>query len=88
MSPESACSQLPCRELVELVTDYIEGVMGEVDRARFEGHIGACGHCAAYVEQMRMTLTVVGRIDPETLDPSVEASLLDAFRGWRDGGAA
>jgi anti-sigma factor RsiW len=87
MTPEP-CSLLPCRELVELVTDYLEGMLAEPDRARFEGHIGACGHCAAYVEQMRMTLTVVGRIDPGGLDPRVETELLEAFRGWKGDGAA
>ena len=88
MSPEDPCLLLPCRELVELVTDYLEGVLPEVDRARFEGHVGTCGHCAAYVEQMRVTLTVVGHLDPGELDPRVESELLDAFRGWKDGGGA
>jgi anti-sigma factor RsiW len=70
--------------MVELVTDYLEGMLPEDDRVRFEAHIAACGHCAAYVEQMRVTLRVVGHIDPEVLDPEVERGLLDAFRGWKD----
>ena len=87
MSPNATnpCDGLiPCRELVELVTDYLEGMLGEADRARFDEHIGLCGHCTAYVEQMRVTLSVVGRIDPGSLDPRVEAELLAAFRGWRE----
>jgi anti-sigma factor RsiW len=83
MSPEPC---IPCRELVELVTDYLEGVLAEPERARFEGHVDSCGHCAAYVEQMRVTLRVVGHIDPGGLDPRVEATLLDAFRGWKTEG--
>jgi anti-sigma factor RsiW len=88
MSPEPDTCLMRCRELVELVTDYLEGVLPGVERARFEGHIATCGHCAAYVEQMRVTLTVVGRIDPGTLDPVAEATLLDAFRGWKSGDGA
>jgi anti-sigma factor RsiW len=87
-SAEAACGGLPCRAMVELVTDYLEGVLPDGERARFETHIAACGHCTAYVEQMRVTLEVVGHIDPGGLDPRVEAALLDAFRGWKDGGTA
>jgi predicted anti-sigma-YlaC factor YlaD len=76
---------ITCREAVELVTEYIEGVLGAEDRARFEGHLGCCDWCGAYVEQMRVTLRVVGHIDPDDLDPEVERGLLDAFRGWKDG---
>lgn len=76
---------ITCREAVELVTEYIEGVLSAEDRARFEGHLGCCDWCGAYVQQMRVTLRVVGHIDPDDLDPEVERGLLDAFRGWKDG---
>lgn len=76
---------LPCRELVELVTDYLEDGLSAEDRARFEAHIAACDHCGAYLEQMRVTLRVVGHIDPDGLEPEVERELLDAFREWKAG---
>jgi anti-sigma factor RsiW len=79
---------LACRELVELVTDYLEDGLGAEDRARFEAHIAACDHCGAYLEQMRVTLRVVGHLDPDGLEPEVERELLDAFREWKDGGRA
>jgi anti-sigma factor RsiW len=41
--------QLSCQELVELVTDYLEGALSPVDAARFEDHIGRCTGCAAYL---------------------------------------
>lgn len=81
------CGGLPCREMVELVTDYFEGALAPDVRARFERHIAACGDCTRYMVQMRETLDVVGHIDPEGLDPRVEAELLDAFRDWKAGGA-
>jgi anti-sigma factor RsiW len=77
---------LACRELVELVTEYLEGGLDAVDRARFEAHIRACDYCSAYLEQMRVTLRVVGHIDPDELKPEVERELLDAFRDWKAGG--
>jgi len=76
---------LACRELVELVTAYLDGGLDARDRARFEAHVAACEHCSAYVEQMRVTLRVVGQIDPDELDPEVERELLDAFREWKAG---
>lgn len=77
---------LACRELVELVTAYLEDGLDARDRARFEAHIAACEHCSAYLEQMRVTLRVVGHLDPDELEPEVERELLDAFREWKAGG--
>jgi anti-sigma factor RsiW len=77
---------LACRELVELVTDRLEGALAERDRGRFEDHVAACDGCRAYLKQMRMTLVVVGHLEPEGLDPHVERGLLDAFRDWKGGG--
>jgi predicted anti-sigma-YlaC factor YlaD len=75
--------QLSCRELVELVTDYLEGALSEVDRARFEDHIRPCDGCRIYVEQMRQTIELVGQLSVEALTPEAERDLLQAFRGWR-----
>ena len=75
--------QLSCQELVELVTDYLEGALSAEDTARFEEHIGRCAGCAAYLEQIRQTIELAGRLTPEPLSPEAERELLDAFRGWR-----
>jgi anti-sigma factor RsiW len=50
---------ITCQELVELVTDYVEGALGEQSRADFEAHLSTCPDCRAYVEQMRLTIRVV-----------------------------
>jgi predicted anti-sigma-YlaC factor YlaD len=74
---------LSCQELVELVTDYLEGALSEAERARFEEHLRPCGGCRGYVEQMRQTIEVVGRLSVDVLTPEAERDLLEAFRGWR-----
>jgi anti-sigma factor RsiW len=74
---------LSCRELVELVTDYWEGALDAADRARFEDHVHRCGHCDAYLEQLRLTVDVAHALEPEALDPHVERELLAAFRTWK-----
>jgi anti-sigma factor RsiW len=75
-----------CREAAELVTEYVEGVLEAGDRARFEAHLGRCDWCCAYLEQIRVTLRVVGHLEPEDLDPAFERGLLEAFRELKKDG--
>jgi len=74
--------QLSCQELVELVTDYLEGVLSPEEKARFDGHIEPCDGCRTYLAQIRTTIELTGRLTPEKLDPAAEAALLGAFRDW------
>jgi anti-sigma factor RsiW len=76
---------MTCKELVELVTDYLDGALPAEDRARFEQHIADCVWCARYLEQMRVTIDAVGRIDDESISPEARDALLAAFRDWRGG---
>jgi hypothetical protein len=73
---------LSCQELVELVTDYLEGALGAGDLRRFENHIARCDGCTRYLEQLRMTIRITGTITTEDLSPAAEEALLQAFRGW------
>ena len=83
----SVAGGLTCRELVELVTDYLEDRLPADARARFEGHLAGCNGCQAYVEQMRMTLQALGRLPEERLSDGAREALLGAFRDWRTGRA-
>jgi len=73
---------LSCQELVELVTDYLEGALSPADLRRFEEHIAGCGKCTEYLAQLRATIDAVGRITLDDLSPEAEAELLAAFRDW------
>ncbi len=75
--------QLSCQELVELVTAYLDDALPPADRARFEAHIAGCDGCTGYIEQIRVTIALTGRLVPEQLDPAAKAELLDAFRDWK-----
>ena len=74
--------EMPCRELVELVTDYLEDRLPPIDRARFEAHLADCEACRMYLEQFRQTVRALGRLPEESLSPEVRDALLTAFRGW------
>jgi anti-sigma factor RsiW len=75
---------LSCQEVVELVTDYLEGALSGRDRRRFEAHIVGCEDCTRYLEQMRRTIHTVGRLPRETLPDDMRDELLAAFREWRE----
>jgi anti-sigma factor RsiW len=74
---------LTCRQLVELFTEYLEGALSPPDRTRFEEHLMSCPPCRAYLEHMRQTIRLLGRIPEETVSPDAEAALVTAFRSWR-----
>lgn len=72
-----------CQEVVEVITDYLEGTLPVADRARFEAHLKLCPHCRRYLDQFRLTVEGAGRLKVEDLSEELAGQLLDAFRGWR-----
>jgi predicted anti-sigma-YlaC factor YlaD len=78
--PEGA--DLTCAQVVELVTDYLEDYLDGETVRRFDDHLAECGGCAAYLEQMRVTVALTGRLREEELQPEVRSALVRAFRRW------
>jgi predicted anti-sigma-YlaC factor YlaD len=74
---------LTCQQVVELVTDYLEGSLGWRDRRRFDKHLQACEGCSRYLDQMRETLALLGTVPLDTLSTEARSTLLDAFRDLR-----
>jgi predicted anti-sigma-YlaC factor YlaD len=72
---------ISCQEVVELVTDYLEGRMSLEDVAVFEAHLDLCDGCRRYVEQMRITIATVGRIHEADVPDELRETLMAAFRG-------
>ncbi len=79
----AAVRDLACQEIVELVTDYLEGAMDAPLRASFEAHLAGCPHCTAYIEQIEATIRIAGTITADDLSPELRAGLLEAFRDLR-----
>lgn len=74
---------MTCRELVELVTEYLDGSLAAADRARFDAHLERCSGCRAYLEQLRATIAMVGRLDEGDVLPPQREALLAAFADFR-----
>jgi len=75
--------ELACQELVELVTDYLEGRLTPRERRRFEAHLAQCRGCRAYLEQMRRTIGALGTLTEESIEPAAKERLLGVFRDWK-----
>jgi len=78
---------ITCAELVELVTDYLDGGLAPELAERFEEHLVICDGCSTHIEQMEETIRVTGSLCEDDLDPEVADRLLAAFRGWNQAGA-
>ena len=74
---------LTCKELVELITGYLEGTLRGRRRRRFESHLAACDGCTRYLAQMEMTIRVTGTLTEEQVTDEQRSVLLAAFRDWR-----
>jgi anti-sigma factor RsiW len=76
--------ELPCQDLVEVVTAYLDGALGDVDRRRFEEHLGICEECVAYVAQVREAIAATGRAgaQADALPAELREGIRSAFRDW------
>lgn len=74
---------LACQQVVELVTDYLEGALSHADRRSFEAHLADCSHCSEYLHQMRTVISLTGQLTPEDLSPEMQTEFTRIFRTWR-----
>jgi anti-sigma factor RsiW len=74
---------LTCKEMVELVTAYLEGVLPSEMRDRFNRHLTACDPCVVYVEQMRQTIAALGKLSEDSISATALDTLTEHFRRWR-----
>lgn len=75
--------ELVCQEMVELITDYLEGGLSRAQRRRFEAHLAKCEHCTEYLEQMRATIRLTGSLRAEDLTPEMSAEFAALYQRWR-----
>lgn len=74
-----------CRQVVELVTEYLEGGLATEERLAFERHVAICPPCRGYLSQLRRVSTVAGTLSEDDVPPHLRDALLDAFRDWKTG---
>jgi anti-sigma factor RsiW len=75
---------IACEEMVELVTEYLEGALGRRARRRFEAHLADCPDCTEYLAQLRATIRLVGTISSDDFSPDMRDDFLQLYQRWRD----
>lgn len=75
--------QMSCQELVELVTDYLEGRLPEQQRLKFEDHLSWCPPCITYIDQIKSVGRLASRLKERDVPAPVKDALLEAFRHWK-----
>jgi predicted anti-sigma-YlaC factor YlaD len=75
---------LTCRELTELITDYIEGRLSFREQLRVQMHLGMCRHCRRYLRQMKSTVRLLGSLPGGALPPDLESELMRRFANWKE----
>jgi len=81
--------ELTCKEVVELVTGYLEHALLSGMRKRFEEHLAECPGCETYLEQVQLTISMLHQLAAEPVFPATKQELLQTFRNWkRDAGIA
>jgi anti-sigma factor RsiW len=74
---------LPCIEVVELVSDYLDDKLAPELRRRVEAHLALCPHCRVYVQQVRDTVHALGLLPADELPENAVAELESAFAAFR-----
>jgi anti-sigma factor RsiW len=78
--PAATPRDVACIELVEMLTEYLEGVLPAEEVAAVEAHLQKCPPCRVYLAQMRATIAALGSVSVDTLSTEAQDTLLAAFR--------
>jgi len=79
----SAAAAYMCRQFVEDVTAYLDGVLPESAVAIIDGHLADCPHCREYLREMRLTVMKTRALnddDVEAMPSDLRDRLMQAFR--------
>lgn len=83
---EPGTDDLRCIELVDNVTEYLDGEVNEGQRRRMERHLEECDGCRAALDQFQTVIRLAGRLtaaDVESIDALVRDRLMATLRVMR-----
>jgi len=79
----SAPDELVCREVVELVTAYLDDALEPAQRAALERHLAVCPHCTEYFAQIKLVRAAAGRVTSTDIAPQAKQDLMALYERWR-----
>jgi anti-sigma factor RsiW len=74
---------IACISGVELLMDYLEGVLSDEVRAALDAHVAGCRKCVAFIDSYRKTPRIVREATDTTLPGDVQESLRSFLRAQR-----
>ena len=80
---QSDVDDITCREVLELLTEYLEGALAPAVEREVDRHLDACDGCWRYLDQFQVAIETTAELREEAVAVDVRESLLDAFRTWR-----
>ena len=78
--------ELACRDVVELLSDYLEGALDPTTSAHLETHLAGCDGCTMILDQLRETVRRSGELTEDAVSPEQRVTLQTAFRRHHAGG--
>ena len=75
--------EMTCREVLELLTEYLEGALPPAAQARVAAHLDDCEPCDRFLQQLTLTISLTATLREDDVPDDVRDSLLSAFRTWR-----
>jgi anti-sigma factor RsiW len=78
---------IACRELIELLTDYLDDALDPATRGAIEVHLAGCDGCTRALEQLQETIRIAGSLSPEHMEGPEREALRSVFVRWREGAA-
>ena len=76
-------TDIVCRELLELISGYLDGALPPETAAAIEAHLAGCDGCTLVLEEFRRTIAITGMLREEQITPAQRELLLRTFRDWR-----
>jgi anti-sigma factor RsiW len=76
-------TEISCQTGVELLLDYLEGVVPEELRTTLDSHVAGCPKCTAFVASYLATPRILRNATAAAMPPELQRSLLAFLRVQR-----
>jgi anti-sigma factor RsiW len=77
-------STIECRQIADLLSDYLDGTLPKPTRELLEWHIEGCGPCVAFVNTYRGTINAATKLKDVEIPSELKQRLLAVLRNQRD----
>lgn len=77
-------STIECRQIADLLSDYLDGTLPKPTRELLEWHIEGCGPCVAFVNTYRGTINAATKLKDVEIPSELKQRLLTVLRNQRE----